>query len=204
MSFGLSAGRAAILSAFVCLGAGASFAAPATQVASADAGDRLPMVPPAGPGVFTAQKQGTDGYRLTVTGHKFTSRADVEQYLAWRAADLTLEQDARWFTFVEQRAKGDTAPVPRRDVAGPRYSFRMEYFRPAWRFKLKGDADWKSWSPYADAAFFADGKDAAAITDFEVRADIVLHKDQMDDADPLAFEADAVSDLLVNQVSPPE
>jgi hypothetical protein len=37
-----------------------------------------------------------------------------------------------------------------------------------------------------------------------VSADIVLHKGQMDDANPLAFEAGAVSDLLINPVSPPE
>jgi len=42
------------------------------------------------------------------------------------------------------------------------------------------------------------------MTDFEVSADILLHKGAMNDADPLAFEAGAVSDLLVNQVSPPE
>jgi hypothetical protein len=41
-------------------------------------------------------------------------------------------------------------------------------------------------------------------TDFEVSADIVLRQGPMDDANPLAFEAGAVSDLLINQVSPPE
>ena len=30
------------------------------------------------------------GYHLVVAGHKFTSRDDIEKYLAWRAADLTL------------------------------------------------------------------------------------------------------------------
>ena len=43
-----------------------------------------------------------------------------------------------------------------------------------------------------------------AVTDFEVGAEIVVHKGPMDDADPLAFEAWALSDLLVNQVSPPK
>ena len=37
-----------------------------------------------------------------------------------------------------------------------------------------------------------------------VSAEIVVHKGPMDDADPLAFEAWALSDLLVNQVSPPK
>ena len=32
----------------------------------------------------------------------------------------------------------------------------------------------------------------------------MVRKGEMDDADPLAFEAWALSDLLVNQVSPPK
>jgi len=183
---------------------GVSFAAevPATQLASANAQDQAPEVPPAKPGVFAAAKKGATGYHLVVAGHKFTTRSDIEKYLAWRAADLTIAQKASWFTFVESREKGDSAPVPKRDPGGLRYSFRMDYFRPVWRYKVKGSPAWKSWSPFAGAAFVAD--DPQNITDFQASADIVLHKGPMDDANPLAFEAGAVSDLLVNQVSPPE
>ena len=46
--------------------------------------------------------------------------------------------------------------------------------------------------------------DPNTLTDFEVSAEIVVRKGPMDDADLLAFEAWALSDLLVNQVSPPE
>jgi len=113
-----------------------------------------------------------------------------------------MEQKANWFTFVETRAKTDTAPVPKRDPAGLRYSFRMDYWRPVWRYKVSGSPAWQSWSPFAGAAFTS--ADPKTITDFEVSADIVLHQGPMDDANPLAFEAGAVSDLLINQVSPPE
>jgi hypothetical protein len=175
----------------------ASAPAPAAQPA-----DNPPMVPPARPGVYSQTKKGASAFHLVVTGHKFSTRSDIEKYLAYRAAELALEQKATWFTFVEDRAKGDTAPVPKRDPAALRYSFRMEFWRPVWRYKTKGSPAWKSWSPFAGAAFIAD--DPKSITDFEVSADIVLHKGPMDDANPLAFEPGAVSDLLVNQVSPPE
>lgn len=196
--------------AALCASAGISLAAdpptpastPAKPAPAQASADNLPMVPPAKPGVFTATKKGADRYHLVVAGHKFSTRNDIEKYLAWRAADLTMEQKASWFTFVETRAKTDTAPVSKRDPAGLRYSFRMEYFRPVWRYKTKASPAWKSWSPFAGAAFITD--DPKSITDFEVSADIVLHKGQMDDANPLAFEAGAVSDLLINQVSPPE
>ena len=191
-----------------CALMGGSFAAEPAGKAPAPApaaqsADNPPMVPPAAPGVFSMQKKGANGFHLTVTAHKFTSRSDVEKYLAWRAAELTMQQHGSWFTFTENRGKDSTVPVPKRDPAGLRYSFRMENWRPAWRYKLAGDAAWKSWSPFTGAAFFADGKDPKTITDYEVSADIVVRKGQMDDADPLGFEAGAVSDLLINQVSPP-
>ena len=161
------------------------------------------MVPPADPGVFAATASGPATFKLVVTGHTFTSRGEIEKYLAYRAARLTVEQGGQWFTFKEDRAAGETAvPVPARDPEGPRYSFRMKYFRPVWRYKTSGSQAWTRWSPFAGAPFIS--TDPTTISDFEVSAEIVVRKGPMDDADPLAFEAWAVSDLLVNQVSPPK
>jgi hypothetical protein len=173
------------------LGTGSAYAADA------------PMVPPAAPGVFSAQDKTPDRVLLTVAAHKFVSRADAEKYLAYRAAELTLTRKASWFILIEARAPGDTVPVPKVDPNGLHYSFRMAYWRPLWRYRLAGDKAWKTWSPFSGAAFFADGRDVRTITDYEVSADIKLRKGRMDDLNPLAFEARAVSDLMVNQVSPP-
>ncbi len=184
---------------------GASFAAetPATaQPASAGVQNQAPEVAPAKPGVFTLQKKGGTRFHLAVKGHTFTSREGIEKYLLYRAAELTLDQHDSWFTLIETRAKGDTAPPSKPDPQGLRFSFRMAYWRPVWRYKLAGAAGPQSWSPFSSAAFPI--TDPKTVSDFEVSADIVLHKGIMDDADPLAFEPGAVSDLLVNQVSPPE
>jgi len=139
-----------------------------------------------------------------LSGRHFTSREAIENYLAWRAAELTAEQGFLWFSFVEHRGKGDSLAVPRRDPNGMRYSFRLAFFRPVWRYQLaSAPSVWKSWSPFSGAAFFADGTDPKNIAAFEVSADITLRSGPMDDANPLAYEAGAVSDLLVIQVSPP-
>ncbi len=161
------------------------------------------MVPPAGPGVFTAKPLGRDSFKLIVAGHAFTSRGEIEKYLAYRCARLTVEKGGQWFTLKEDRGTGEMAvPVPVRDPEGARYSFRMNYFRPVWRYKVNGSEEWRRWSPFAGAPFpLADSK---SVSDFEVSAEIVVRKGPMDDADPLAFEAWALSDLLVNQVSPPK
>jgi hypothetical protein len=162
-----------------------------------------PMVPPAGPGVFTVKPSGPDAFKLIVAGHALTSRSDIEKYLAWRSARLTIEQGGQWFTLKEDRGKGETAvPLPVRDPEGLRYSFRMKYFRPVWRYKTNGSPAWTRWSPFTGEPFVS--ADAETITDFEVSAEIVVRKGPMDDADPLAFEAWALSDLLINQVSPPK
>jgi hypothetical protein len=161
------------------------------------------MVPPAGPGVFTVKAAGPGTFKLVVTGHAFTSRGDIEKYLAYRAARHTIEQGGEWFTLKEERGAGETAePAPARDLEGPRYSFRMKYFRPVWRYKTNGSPAWAQWSPFSGTPFIS--ADPKTITDFEVSAEIMVHKGPMDDADPLAFEAWALSDLLINQVSPPK
>jgi hypothetical protein len=156
--------------------------------------------PPA-PGVFAARKAGA-ALHLTVTGHAFTSRGALENYLAYRAAERTLAGKMQWFTFTEHRAKGDTVPAPKGDPAGPRFSFRMDYFRPLWRFKLAGAPQWKSWSPFSGQPFPI--SDPKAVTDYQLSADIVMHKGMVDDVSPLAFDAGALSDYLINQVEAPK
>ena len=169
--------------------------------------DLLPMVPAAKPGVYFQQTVSPNRFRLTVTGKTFTSREVIEKYLAYRAAELTLAQKGTWFTLVEGRQKGDAGPEPVNDDparAGKRYSFRMAYWRPVWRYKTDGATAWSTWSPFSGAAFFATGKDPKTVTEFEVSAEVVVRKGIMDGNNALGFEASALSDLLINQVSPPE
>jgi len=189
------------------LGACALF--PAMGQVSIPAAGISPSLPPnvrsAGPGVFTQQQRGQGRFHLVLSGRHFTSREAIENYLAWRAAELAAEQKAIWFSFVEQRGKGDAVPVPKRDSNGMRYSFRLAFFRPVWRYQtVAAPSVWKSWSPFSGARFWAEGLEAGAITRFEVSADIVLHKGQVEDDNPLAFDGEAVSDYLINQVQPPE
>ena len=148
-------------------------------------------------GVF-AQKRSGSALHLSVTGHHFTNREALENYLAFRAAKATLEGGFSWFSFTEHRVKGDSVGIPHADPAGPRFSFRMEYFRPQWRWRVAGTKGWSRWSPFSGAPF-PDLKDA----DYELSADIVMHKGMVDDVNPLAFDAGAVSDYLINQAQAP-
>jgi len=157
---------------------------------------------PSAPGVFAVLKQG-NATRLVVTGKNFTNREAIEQYLAWRAAEHVMAAKARWFSFVERRVAGDKVVTPRPDAEGQRYSFRLEYFRPTWRYRLAGSPQWQSWRPLSGAPFFASTIDPKTITDYEVSADIIPRNTPLVDYDPLAFDASAVSDYLINQVTTP-
>ena len=165
--------------------------------------DGGPEALPAAPGVFVLVKKGANHLHLTVSGHNFTSRDAIEKYLAYRAAAAAASQHASWFLFVQNHAKGDTIAAPGKDPQGPRYSFRMAFFQPAWRYKTANGPKWEKWSPFSAAPFFAGKIDAKSITAYEASADIELHKGQMEDDNPLAFDAGALSDFLVNQVAPP-
>jgi hypothetical protein len=154
------------------------------------------------PGVFTVQKTAAAGMRLTVKGKNFTSQQALENYLAYRAATETLAAKQRWFRFTERRIKTDTLPVPKADPAGPRFSFRLAYFRPVWRYRLAGDPSWKSWTPFSGQGFPA--LDTRTVTDYELSADIILNRGPLDDVSPLSFDASALSDHLINQVEAPK
>ncbi len=71
--------------------------APATPPAAATA--PADMVGPAapGPGVFSSRKQCTK-LHVAVTGHTFTSRGQIEMYLAYQAADITASSKFDWFS----------------------------------------------------------------------------------------------------------
>jgi hypothetical protein len=157
-------------------------------------------VAPAGPGVLSVKPVGANRFRLTVTGHAFPGREATEMYLAYHAAQLTQQRKAAWFSFIQTRGKGDTIPAPKRDPGGMRYSFRMAYFQPVWRYKAAGAKAWTSWSPFSGASFPTD--DLKDVSDFQASADITIQKGPFPGDDPLAFDAAALSDFLVNQVAP--
>ena len=73
-----------------------------------------PWCRPRVPGVFTVKPSGPATFKLVVAGHTFTSRGEIEKYLAYRAARHTVEQGGTWFTLNEDRGKGETAVPVRR------------------------------------------------------------------------------------------
>jgi hypothetical protein len=98
------------------------------------------------PGVFTAQKKGANGYHLVVAGHKFSYPRRHREISRLSRSGIDHGAESQLVHFCGGALRGDTVPVPQRDPAGLRYSFRMDYWRPVWRYKVSGSPAWKSWS----------------------------------------------------------
>lgn len=179
---------------------------PPVQPGPPQAAPAPPITPPSTPadlaaGNFGVKKLSGDRYELKVTGSDLKDRQKIEEYMIYRAAEFSLTNQFPWFELIEQRERGDKVEALPRDPEGPRFSFRLENWRPKWRVKSAGTDKWQAWSPFSGAQFpVADG----AAAEYEVTAIIVPRKGPNDGVNPLAFEADAVSDFLINQVAPPK
>lgn len=57
---------------------------------------------------YTQQQLETDRYRVGFSGNSVTTRATVQDYLLYRAAELTVEQGHDWFTVVNQDLERST------------------------------------------------------------------------------------------------
>lgn len=177
--------------------AAAAAAAEAPEDFTPPAPAATPEVLAAGP--FAAKSTGKGKYRISTSGQAFTSREAIEKYLAYRAALLTVQNKSTWFKVVESRRRGDLPPPEGHPVI--RYSFRLPNFLPVWTYKTAG-GETRTWRPYTSEPFPTEALKAA--TSYEVAADVELHEGLVSGADPLAFSAFALSDYLINQVTPPK
>ncbi len=99
---------------------------------------------------YSSQMLSADRYRVMFSGNKFTSRATVENYLLYRAAELTRQQGYDGFTVMRRDTDGQKViDVDRVPVAGVgTYST----FSPYYGFYGIGNA-YTSYDPYLGTAF---------------------------------------------------
>lgn len=164
-----------------------------------------PPPPPATPeelaaGNFTAEATGENSFHIATSGTVFTTREDVELYLAYRAARLAIDNRLPQFIFVENRQPGDTMPEVTSDPV-LRFSFRLENFLPTWSYVDQTGQE-AVWRAYSGSPFPAE--ELAEATSYTVSADIQIAPGPVTGTNPLAFEAFALSDYLINQVAPPQ
>lgn len=144
-------------------------------------------------GGFTDQRLDADHFRVSFAGNTLTSRATVETYLIFRAAELTAGQGFDWFETVDRHTDRDRRTYLDADpFYGPGYGFG--YFRPSWRYYggFGGGFGWRSWSPFWGDPFFGDAGQIETVQKFEATADIAMHHGPKPQGDPRAYDARAV------------
>jgi hypothetical protein len=153
--------------------------AAATTLAACSSGP-TPYQPAAGyDRGYSEQKIESDRYRISFKGNSMTERDTVENYLLFRAAELTLQSGYDSFTIVER----DTDKDSRIRSTGFNSRFSYMYFSPRWGWMHSWDPFWSSPSRYEE------------VTSYEAFAEVVMKRGPKGD-DPKSFDARQVSDNL--------
>lgn len=140
-------------------------------------------------GGYSDRRLQPDRFIVRFHGNELTSRQQVETYLLFRAAELTVQNGYDWFTIVDRHTEHDVQTYSRPDpiygtVSGSPYA----YWRPHWRYLRRG-YDWDVWHPEYGGQFWSDRLDTTTVESFEVSAEIALHRGPMAVSDRRAFDA---------------
>ncbi len=123
-------------------------------------------------GGYSDQQITDNTWRVSFVGNTLTSRQTVENYLLYRAAQLTVEKGYASFTIINRATDRDvqTQITPDPTLAGP-----YGWWRPSWRYWV--GPGWRTWDPWMGGPFWADNIDVSTVSKYEATAEIVMNKD---------------------------
>jgi hypothetical protein len=154
-------------------------------------------------GGFSEQRIEANRWRVTFAGNSLTSRETVEGYLLYRAAELTIQQGADWFSIADRDTQTHVQTYVDSDpFYSPWYGPGYGFWRPSWRY-YGGGYGWRSWDPYWGGPFWADHVDVRTVERYEAIAEIVTYKGAKPANDPRAFDAHAVIENLGPRIQRP-
>lgn len=145
-------------------------------------------------GGYSEQRIEENRYRVTFVGNSLTSRERVENYLLYRAAELTRQAGYDSFTIVTRA----TDPHTRTTGYGGR---PWGYWTPHWRYRHGGF--WHAWDPWGPDPFWGDTIDIRTVTNYEASAEIVMSRGRRPN-DPMSFDATEVLRNLAPTIQLPE
>jgi hypothetical protein len=142
---------------------------------------------------YQSERLASDRYRVSFSGNEVTSRETVEQYLLYRAAELTRQQGYDGFTVVRDETEADI------DIDTVPTTFPG--WAPAWNYYGTG-LGWTTYDPYLGGPF-----PAARITasdQFSASAVIEMYRGRAPAGADDTFDASAVLARLGDDVEMPE
>lgn len=160
-----------------------------------------PLGYPGERGGYTSQQLDSTHYRVSFIGNSLTSRERVENYLLYRAAELTLQQGYACFTIVNRDVDRDV--TFRTEPYGPYGGVGVGYYRgwsPYWQ--MHGPWGWHSYDPWRGGPFFPRRYDLRTIDRYRAMADIAVSRECQ--AGPATFNAAEVVRNLQPYIVPPK
>jgi len=132
---------------------------------------------------YTDEQLGQNRFRVTYTGDSATPRETVEDYLLFRAAQVTQTAGAQWFVFDTRDTKAKTTYFSDFDgfPYGPGFGWRRDWL-------------WWPGDPMAESR---------PITRYQAYAEIVILTPDQAHADPHALNAQDILTRLGPKVLPP-
>jgi hypothetical protein len=155
-------------------------------------------------GGYADQRLAENRYRVTFAGNALTTREQVESYLLFRAAELTVERGYDWFVVVDHEMEHDIEREIRPDpYYRPWYGPAYGTWRPYWRYWGPGDG-WREWDPYHGDPFWTRDVDVRTVERFEATAEIRLGRGAVPPGEGEALVAREVIARLGPQVEYPK
>ena len=140
-------------------------------------------------------EQAIESNRLKVSfkGNASTPKEQVETFLLYRAAELTLENGFDWFYVADRDVEGKSRY--RADYQSPfysRYGFGYRYFHPRFGWYRAYDPFWRNSTSYTE------------VTKYQADAEIIMRAGEKPEDEPRAFDAREVQSNLAQSVLAPE
>lgn len=149
-------------------------------------------------GGYASTQLDQDRYRVRFVGNALTDRERVENYLLYRAAQLTLEQGFACFTPVQRDVERDVDYRVDRDYA-PGVGFYRGW-SPYWN--LHGPFGTHFYDPWLRDPFFPGSYDISSVDSYTATAEIVLSRGSC--TGQQTFDASEVAQNLRSKVERPE
>ena len=137
-------------------------------------------------------------FRVRFHGNEFTSREQVETYLLYRAAELTVANGYDWFAIADRHTEHDMETYVRQSPWGA-----YGYWGPVWRYHRYGYG-WDVWYPGHGGPFWADMIDVTTVESFEVEAEISLEKGSLPAGNSNALDASRIMADLAQAIARPK
>lgn len=131
-----------------------------------------PLGAPGADGGYASQQLDATHYRVSFIGNTLTSRQRVENFLLYRAAELTLQQGYACFTIVHRDTDRDV--TLRAQPYGPSGFGYYRGWAPYWQ--LRGPWGWHSYDPWLGGPFYPRRYDYRTVQSYRAMADIAVSR----------------------------